>query len=85
MARVDYNNEISYEIFDDGYDIYLNGATWISQRAPYDKMFVPNGTYEENAKAQIDELTQPAMPTDTEKMRADIDYIAMEMDIDLDA
>jgi hypothetical protein len=47
---------ITYEIFEDGYDIYLNGEPWISQRAPYDKMFLPDGTYEENAKAQIEGL-----------------------------
>lgn len=74
-----------YQIFSDGYELWGDTGCYITQHAPYDKMFVPDGSYEDNAKAQIDSLTQPATPTDADKMRADIDYIAMEMDIDLDA
>lgn len=48
--------ELSYEVLNDGYNIYLGGRLWITQPTPYDKLYVPNGTYEENALAQIDEL-----------------------------
>lgn len=82
--KIDYKGW-KYQIFSDGYELWGDNNVYITQHAPYDKNYVPDGSYEDNAKAQIDELTQPAMPTDTEKMRADIDYIAMEMDIDLDA
>ena len=52
--------DITYKVFDDGYDIYLNGELWITQRAPYDKMFVPDGTYEDNAKEQIKQIRKTA-------------------------
>lgn len=48
--------ELSYKILEDGYNIYLGGRLWISQPKPYDKNFVPNGSYEENALAQIETL-----------------------------
>lgn len=48
--------KVTYQIEANGYSMYLNGILWITQHAPYDRMFVANGTYEENAKAQIDEL-----------------------------
>ena len=49
---------LSYEVVENGYNIYLGGGSrpWITQPAPYDKNFVPNGTHEENALAQIEEL-----------------------------
>lgn len=59
MAAIQYNDKHSYEIFEDGYDIYLNGETWISQRKPYDKVYKPDGTYEENALIQLEELNAP--------------------------
>ena len=48
--------ELSYEVLENGYNIYLGGRLWITQPAPYDKNFVPDGTYEENALAQIETL-----------------------------
>ena len=48
------NKQISYEVTDDGYKIYLDGKPWIHQYEPY----IPNPSisYEENAIAQIEEL-----------------------------
>ena len=48
------NKQISYEVTDDGYKIYLGGNPWIHQYEPY----IPNPSisYEENAIAQIEEL-----------------------------
>lgn len=47
---------VTYEVVDNGYNIYLDGGLWITQPKPYDKLYVPNGTYEENALAQIETL-----------------------------
>ena len=48
------NKQISYEVTDNGYKIYLDGQQWIHQYEPY----IPNPSisYEENAIAQIEEL-----------------------------
>ena len=47
---------VTYEVIENGYNIYLGGRLWITQPAPYDKLYVPDGTYEENALAQIETL-----------------------------
>lgn len=52
------NKIISYEIFSDGYDIYLNNNPWISQRIPYDKPINKIKTYEENCLEQIKEICE---------------------------
>ena len=57
MIKTNYsidNKQISYEVIDDGYKIYLDGQLWIHQYEP----FIPNPSksYEENAIAQIEEL-----------------------------
>ena len=48
------NKQISYEVTNDGYKIYLDGQLWIHQYEPY----IPDKSksYEENAIAQIEEL-----------------------------
>ena len=48
------NKQVSYEVTDNGYKIYLDGQQWIHQYEPY----IPNPSisYEENAIAQIEEL-----------------------------
>ena len=48
--------EISYEVNDNGYNIYLGEALWITQYEPY----IPNKelSYEENAIAQINEIVE---------------------------
>lgn len=46
--------EITYEVIEDGYKIYLNGTLWIHQYEPY----IPNHnlSYEENAIKQIEDI-----------------------------
>lgn len=56
---VKFNDKYSYEIFDDGYDIYLDGQPHITQREPYAHVYAPEGTYEENALLQLESLTAP--------------------------
>ena len=48
------NKQVSYEVIDNGYKIYLDGQLWIHQYEPY----IPNPSisYEENAIAQMEEL-----------------------------
>lgn len=48
------NKQLSYEVTDNGYKIYLDGQQWIHQYEPY----IPNPSisYEENAIAQMEEL-----------------------------
>ena len=57
MIKTNYvldDKELSYELLEDGYKIYLDGGDFIHQYEP----FIPNPkmTYEENAVAQIMEL-----------------------------
>ena len=77
----------SYKLYDDGYDIVdENDAVILKQREPYAKVLIPNGTYEDNAKAQVDELNappEPYVPTNEEKLRADIDFMALMLDVEL--
>jgi hypothetical protein len=51
---------LEYEIKESGYDIHRNGRPWISQPEPYAKLYVADGTYEDNAKAQCEELCKPS-------------------------
>jgi hypothetical protein len=77
----------SYKLYDDGYDILNeNDAVVLTQRKPYAKTFIPKGTYEDNAKAHINELNAPPEPYEpslAEKNRADIDFMALMLDVDL--
>ena len=61
MTKTEYkinNQELSYEVVENGYKIYKGGRLWIKQIEP----FIPNPelSYEENALAQIEELAKPA-------------------------
>lgn len=58
--RIQYNETLSYELFDDGYDIYNKDVegTWISQRAPYNRVYKADGTDEENCLLQLKSLTE---------------------------
>ena len=79
-----YNEKLSYEVFPNGYDIYDYGHPWIEQRGASAKLYIPDGTYEENAVAHCEELTAttPAPePTAEEKLRADVDYLALMTDV----
>ena len=73
--------KIEYEIVENGYYIYLDGKKWIKQLDQFSKLFITDGSYEDNCLAQIDEITAPKpepelTPSDVEKLRSDIDYLA---------
>lgn len=83
MARIHYNDTYEYEIFDNGYDIYYASSV-ISQRDEYSHPYLPEGTYEENCLAQLEDLSKPSDPTtDEDVLRADVDYIAVMEDLEL--
>lgn len=89
MSRIIYDDTYSYEVLPDGYDIYENDVKIITQHDPYGKVFKKNGTYEENAIIQLDQMTapqpepEPVGPSEEEKLRADVDYIAIMTDLTL--
>lgn len=59
MTKTEYlidDKEISYEISEDGYDIYLSENVWISQHGEYGKPIDKEKTYEENCLAQIENV-----------------------------
>ena len=68
MYKTENGAELTYEIKENGYTINRDGRPWISQPEPYVKLFVPNGTYEDNAKAQCEELCKPSESTTDDKM-----------------
>ena len=53
---------VSYEVLEDGYAIYLDGAIWISQHGEYGKPVDKNKSYEENCLAQIEEICNATEP-----------------------
>lgn len=57
---------LTYKVVENGYEIYKDGVLWITQYEPY----IPNKnlSYEENAKAQIEELTAPVVTPEDEKV-----------------
>ena len=54
---------VSYELFDDGYEIYLDGTLWIKQRGEYSKPIDKDKSFEENCLAQIEEITTVVEPS----------------------
>ena len=69
MKTTDYNIDnkvVSYEITEDGYDIYLGGEKWISQHGQYGKLVDSSKSYEENCLAQIEEICNPPEPQEDE-------------------
>ena len=48
------NKQVSYEVTNDGYKIFLDGQLWIHQYEPY--ILDPSKSYEENALAHIEEI-----------------------------
>lgn len=57
MIKTNYiydNKEVSYEVVEKGYEIYLDGKLWITQEEPY--IPYPKLSYEENAIKQIEEI-----------------------------
>ena len=77
--------KVGYSIEENGYSIYLDENIWITQPDPYGKLYVPDGTYEENCLAQIEEITNPPEPEPTaeDRLRADVDYIAAMTGVEL--
>ena len=70
MIKTDYifdGKEVSYEILDNGYKIYLNGKEWITQIEPL--IPYPELSYEQGCLKQIEEICNPVTPepTETEK------------------
>ena len=61
--------KVGYSIDNNGYSIYLDGKAWITQPEPFAKLYVEDGSYEDNAKAQIEELTTPVDPQPTTEER----------------
>lgn len=57
---------LTYEIKENGYIINRDGRPWISQPEPYAKLYVADGSYEDNAKAQCEELCKESEPTPQE-------------------
>ena len=85
MSKISYKGW-KYQILSDGYELFGEKGAHITQPSPYNRLFVPDGTDEDNAKAQIDELTAPPAPpapTDADVLRADMDYMALMSDITL--
>lgn len=86
---IPYDDTLSYELFNDGYDIYVttDGRTRkvLTQRDPYGKTFIPDGTYEENAIAHCKAMSgvPKPEPSNIDKTRADLDFLALMMDVDL--
>ena len=68
MYKTSDGATLTYEIKENGYTINRDGRPWISQPEPYAKLFVPNGTYEDNAKAQCTELCKPSESPTEDKM-----------------
>ena len=55
----------TYEVTENGYFIFINGKKVIHQYEPY--IPDPSKSYEENAKAQIEELKQADLRREEEK------------------
>ncbi len=55
---------VSYDISEDGYDIYLGGQKWITQYEPY--IPYPNLSYEESCLKQIEEICKVKEPQEDE-------------------
>ena len=75
---VQYNDNISYEIVEDGYKIYYDGKLWITQLGEYSKPIDRTKSFEENCIAQLDELTTlaPAEEMTNEDLALAIEELA---------
>lgn len=73
---------VSYEILEDGYEIYLDGQIWIRQRGLYSKPMDKEKSFEENCLMQIEELTagpEPIDITQSEEYMAGYDQAVLDM------
>lgn len=69
------NKPIAYEILSDGYEIYLDGKIWISQRGQYSKPVDKSLSYEENCLAQIEEITRPPEPANIDELLEEVSRV----------
>lgn len=69
-----YNDTLSYEVTEDGYDIYREGKLWVTQHGQYGKPMDATKSYEENCLLQLDEIAAPAPepPATIEELSATI-------------
>ena len=70
MTQTDYKmngHELSYEIAEDGYDIYLDGRAWITQHEPY--IPYPKLSYEEGCLKHIEEICKVEEPQEDETQK----------------
>ena len=71
-----YDKEISYEINDDGYMIYLCGKPWIHQYEPF--IPYPELGYEGSCLKQIEELTiVPEQPVE-DPLSTEVQLLALQ-------
>lgn len=76
---IKYNDNISYKILDNGYEIYLDGVLWITQYEPYGHPMDSSKSYEENCLLQIEELTAPVVPDTTEQRISELEDAVIEL------
>ena len=58
--------QLTYDILENGYQIKLDGKTWIEQIGEYSKPMDSSKSYEENAILQIDDLTKEVISEESE-------------------
>lgn len=66
----------TYEVTENGYFIFIDGKKVIHQYEPY--IPDPNLSYEENAKAQIEELKQADLRKEEEKTEVEKRILNLE-------
>lgn len=80
-----YNDEWDYEILENGYKLYSKSGCILKQVDQFSKIFVPDGSYEDNAIKQLDGIVNPPEPVDpstsNDVLRADLDYVALMNDL----
>lgn len=84
MSRKKYDDVYSYEVFDDGFDIYVNDRKVIVQHGDFGKPKDLTKSYEENAILMIEDLKKVEEDVvDMQKMKADMDFMALMLDVTL--
>lgn len=77
--------QLTYEVFDDGYDIFIDGRLTYTQHEPF--IPYPNKTYAENAEAHIGSILEVANaepPKTIVDELADLKIQQVESEIDID-
>lgn len=91
MIKTDYDingEKISYEISEDGYDIYLGDKIWVTQHEPY--ILYPSLGYEGSCLKQIEDICKPAeemisVDKKIEEMKQYISKLEKELSVQSDA